>query len=211
MRALILGATGLVGSRVLDLMLRDPEVDTVNILGRRSCGVEHQKIVEYITPLEKMEKYPEAFSVDVIFCCLGTTIKKAGSKDAFYKIDFELPMKAGVEAKRFGVDRFVLVSALGASSSSSIFYNKVKGELEDSLSKLEIENLFTVRPSLIVGKRDEERPAEALAMIGFKLLDPLFFGPLKKYAGSKVVEIAKLMVSLSKDTTFETAIEHSRL
>jgi len=211
MRVLILGATGLVGSRVLDLMLQDSAVETVYLVSRRSCGVEHQKIVECIAPLEKMAKFESAFDVDICFCCLGTTIKKAGSKEAFRKIDYQLPLEAAKLCKSNRVKKFLLVSALGADSESFIFYNRVKGEIEESISNLGIETFYVVRPSLIVGKREESRPGEALAMIGFKLLNPLFLGPIKKYRGSTVEDIAKLMVSLAKDEVSQSAIEFKKL
>ncbi|MBK25552.1 MAG: hypothetical protein CME70_16265 [Halobacteriovorax sp.] len=211
MRVLILGATGLVGSRVLDLMLQDSAVEKVYLVSRRSSGVEHQKIEECIAPLSKMSKFDQAFNVDICFCCLGTTIKKAGSKSAFKEIDYDLPLEAAKLCKLNGVNKFVLISALGADSNSFVFYNKTKGEVEDSISKLGLETFYVVRPSLIVGKREERRPGEALAMIGFKMLDPLFFGPIKKYRGSKVEDIAKLMVSLAKGEDFQTAIEFEKL
>ncbi len=211
MRVLILGATGLVGSRVLDLMLQDSEVETVYLLSRRSCGVEHQKIVECIAPLDQMAKFEEAFHIDICFCCLGTTIKKAGSQKAFKEIDYGLPLTAAKHCSEYGVQNFILVSALGANSSSSVFYNKVKGQVEEEISKLKIENFYVVRPSLILGNRQESRPGEALAMIGFKVLDPLFFGPLKKYRGSKVEDIARLMVCLGKEEECYSTIEYKKL
>lgn len=198
MQVLILGSTGLVGSRLLDLMLQDTKVERIHLISRRSCGIDHQKITEYLTPLDKMEKFETAFSVDACFCCLGTTIKKAGSKKAFEEIDYGLPLMAAKLAKKNNVPSFILVSALGASCDSSFFYNRVKGNLERDLKELRFESLHIVRPSLIIGKRADRRPAEAFAMIGFKLLKPIFKGPLKKYEGSEVADIAKTMVALSK-------------
>jgi uncharacterized protein YbjT (DUF2867 family) len=207
MQVLILGSTGLVGSRLLDLMLQDVKVERIHLISRRSSGIDHQKITEYLAPLDKMEKFENAFSVDVCFCCLGTTIKKAGSKKSFEKIDYGLPLLAGKIAKKNNVPSFVLVSALGASCSSSFFYSRVKGNLERDLKELKFQNLHIVRPSLIIGKRAERRPAEAFAMIGFKLLKPIFKGPLKRFEGSEVLDIAKTMVALSKSQEANFNIE----
>lgn len=207
MQVLILGATGLVGSRLLDLMLQDVKVERIHLISRRSSGIDHQKITEYITPLEKMDQFESAFSVDVCFCSLGTTIKKSGSKSEFEKIDYELPLMAAKLARKNNVPSFIVVSALGASVNSNFFYSRVKGKLEEALKSLKFEKLHIVRPSIIIGKRQERRPAEALAMIGFKLLKPIFMGPLKKYEGSDVLEIAKTMAFLAKSEAPQFNIE----
>ncbi len=211
MQVLILGSTGLVGSRLLDLMLQDTKVERIHLISRRSCGIDHQKIIEYITPLNKMENFEEAFRVDACYCCLGTTIKKAGGKKEFELIDHAFPLKAATLARKNNVPQFVVVSALGATTESSFFYSRVKGNLERDLKKLDLEFLHIVRPSLIIGTRDERRPAEALAMIGFKLFKPLFVGPLKKYEGSEVIEIAKTMVALSRSEETQFNIESSSI
>ncbi|MFT6070342.1 MAG: hypothetical protein ACJAT2_003227 [Bacteriovoracaceae bacterium] len=198
MQVLILGSTGLVGSRLLDLMLQDAKVERIHLISRRSVCIDHQKITEYITPLNKMENFEAAFQVDACYCCLGTTIKKAGGKNEFELIDYGLPLKAAKIARKNNVPSFVVVSALGASKDSSFFYSRVKGKLEQDLKELNFESLHIVRPSLIIGAREERRPLEALAMIGFKVFKPFFVGPLKKYEGSQVMEIAKTMVALSR-------------
>lgn len=207
MQVLILGGTGLVGSRLLDLMLQDTKVERIHLISRRSCGIDHQKITEYITPLSKMKNFETAFSVDACFCCLGTTLKKAGSKKAFEEIDYAMPLLAANLAYKNNIPSFLIVSALGASVNSSFFYSRVKGKLEKDLKELKFKNLHIIRPSLIIGNREERRPAEALAMIGFKLFKPLFVGPLKKYEGSHVLDIAKAMSALFHQGTSEFNIE----
>lgn len=208
MKVLLLGATGLVGSKVLHLLLDDPSINSVNILARRSTEVQNSKLKEFIGPLNEMEKFEEAFKVDVVLCCLGTTIKKAGSKENFKQVDYEFPLVAAKMAKKMGVKSYGVITALGSNTKSPFFYNKVKGEIENALRGLNFENLFIIRPSLIVGDRNESRFAEEIGIAMVKVLNPLFLGPLRKYAGSKVEDIANLMLALTKDSSFDTAIEY---
>jgi uncharacterized protein YbjT (DUF2867 family) len=207
MKVLLLGATGLVGSKVLQLLLEDPEIQKVHVLGRRPCGVEHLKLQEFIGPLDEMEKHPEAFQVQSVLCCLGTTIKKVGTQEKFKQVDYEYPMQAARLAQSAGVDSFGVITALGANAKSRVFYNRVKGELEEELKKLKLKKLFIIRPSIIVGSRQEKRFGEGIGIAIAKIIDPLFIGRLRKYAGSKVEDIAGLMVSLSKGESAKGPIE----
>lgn len=211
MVVLVLGATGLVGSKVMDLLLQDENVQKIHVLGRRSCGIDHPKINEFIGPLSEMAGKSAAFHVDAVYCCLGTTIKTAGSKEAFRAVDYQYPLDAGKIAKECGVETFVVVSALGSKANSKIFYNRVKGEMERDLSQIGLKNLYIVRPSIIIGERNESRPGEAFGIMVAKIMDPLFIGPLRKYAGSKVEEIAGLMHSLVNKKIYNSAIEFEKL
>ncbi len=207
MKILLLGATGLVGNKVLDLLLADPQVSKVNVLSRRPTGNVDPKLEEFIGSLHEMDNSPQAFAVDAVLCCLGTTIKKAGSQEKFKLVDYEFPLQAAQIAKEKGVEKFAVITALGSNADSKIFYNKVKGELERDLIQLGLKNLFIIRPSIIVGERKESRPGEAIGIVAAKLLSPLFIGPLKKYGGSKVSDIAHLMISLVKGDHFASSIE----
>ncbi len=201
MKVLLLGSTGLVGSEVLKLALADPTIEKVHLLARHNSGVESSKIIEFIGPLDEMDKHPEAFSVDAVICCLGTTIKKAGSKAQFKMVDYNYPLAAAKLAKESGVKSYCIVTALGANSKSKVFYNRVKGELERDLKGLAFQRLAIVRPSIIVGVRKERRFGEAVGIFAAKMLSPLFIGPIKKYGGSKVKDIANLVIQLAKDET----------
>jgi uncharacterized protein YbjT (DUF2867 family) len=161
---MLLGATGLVGRECLRLLLADPGVTRIIALTRRPLDDQalwpklHVQIIDF----DRLAEHGELFGVDQIFCALGTTIKKAGSRDAFRRVDFTIPLTAANLGAERGVRHFLLVSALGASAESRIFYNRVKGQLEDALRTLPYPSVTIVRPSLLVGDRDEFRLGEEL-------------------------------------------------
>jgi uncharacterized protein YbjT (DUF2867 family) len=162
---LILGATGLVGTECLRQAIADDRISRITVLTRSPLSVRHHKITEVVAPLEEMEKYPAAFSTDAAVCALGTTIKKAGSQEAFRKVDLEFPLRAAMLAHARGAKHFLLVSALGANTRSSVFYNRVKGETEEAIIKIPFNRITIVRPSLLLGDRKEFRPGERFAQL----------------------------------------------
>ena len=166
--ALLAGATGLIGSQVLKLLLDDPEYHEVKILTRRAIDVSHHKLRTILADVDSLKNVVGELKADTVFCCLGTTMKKAGSKEAFRKIDFTYPLEIASATHRLGAKQFLLVSALGADPSSSIFYNKVKGETEDAIGKLGFTSFHIFRPSLLLGDRNESRPGEDAAKIVYK-------------------------------------------
>jgi uncharacterized protein YbjT (DUF2867 family) len=161
--ALLLGATGLVGRELLDLLLNDDRYSSVAVVARRSTGVRHAKLVEHVLDLEQMESHADVFAADDVFCALGTTIKVAGSQERFRVVDFEMPLRAARLARARGATHYLLVSAQGANPGSRIFYSRVKGELERELGKLGYPSLTIARPALLLGNRTEHRSGEALA------------------------------------------------
>lgn len=163
MRALLLGATGLVGRELLAQLLADDRYASVTVVGRRSTNVRHAKLVEHVLDLEQMESYPEAFAADDVFCALGTTIRVAGSQERFRAVDYELPLRAARLARERGAAHYLLVSSVGADPHSRIFYARVKGELEQALVKLGFPSLTIARPATLLGDRTEHRRGEALA------------------------------------------------
>ncbi|HYI12551.1 MAG TPA: oxidoreductase [Thermoanaerobaculia bacterium] len=162
-RALLLGATGLVGSELLRLLLDDPGFGPIRVLARRSTGVAHPKLEEHLLDLDRMNEHPELFAVDTIFCALGTTIKIAGSQDAFRRVDHDYPIAAAKLGLAQGARHYLLVSSLGANANSRIFYNRVKGEVERDLSALPYPSITIARPSLLLGPRTEFRLGERVA------------------------------------------------
>lgn len=162
---MLLGATGLVGRECLRLLLADPGVTRIVALTRRPLDDQaawpklHVEVVDF----EQLALRGELFGVDQIFCALGTTIKKAGSRDAFRRVDFTYPLTAAKLGAERGARHFLLVSSLGASAESRFFYNRVKGQLEDALRTLPYPSVTIVRPSLLVGTREEFRLGEELA------------------------------------------------
>ena len=127
--ALLVGATGLVGGFVLEQLLEDAYYDSVVVLSRKSLQLQHAKLKEVLVNFDQLENYTNDIKADVVFCCLGTTIKAAGSQEAFKKVDFEYPLRVAEIAKQNGASAFLIVTALGAAKSSIIFYNRVKGEV----------------------------------------------------------------------------------
>lgn len=196
--ALLAGATGLVGGFVLDQLLQDPTYDSVIVLTRKSLGNNHPKLKEVIVNFDQLENYTNDITADVVFCCLGTTIKTAGSQEAFKKVDYEYPLRLAEIAKQNGSKTYLLISALGSSKSSIIFYNRVKGEVEEAIGRLNFEAFHILQPSLIIGERKENRMGEGIAQKLSPVYDALMFGPLTKYKSIKAEQIAKAMTHFSK-------------
>ncbi|MEP9320676.1 oxidoreductase [Pseudomonas sp. LABIM340] len=158
---LLAGATGLTGEHLLDRMLNEPTVKRVIAPARRKLA-EHPRLDNPIGPLAEL--IPHLLQpVDTVFCCLGTTLKEAGSEEAFRSVDFDLPLALGERGLALGARHYIVVSALGADSKSSIFYSRTKGELEDALRQQGWQQLTIARPSLLLGQREEIRLAELLA------------------------------------------------
>lgn len=207
MRVMLLGATGLTGGKVLQGLLGREEVTQVVALVRHKLPTLHDKLAQHEVDFDRLEDHAELFDVDVIICCLGTTIKKAGSQDQFRKVDLGYPMKAGELGRSRGVRAFILMSAIGASSSSTIFYNRVKGELEDALRDLDYPYLSIYHPSLLLGDRKEQRTAEALGIKAMPLVNHLLIGPLDKYRGIEAQTVASAMVNEACHLAAEPAAE----
>ena len=172
--ALIAGATGLVGQEILQLLLADERYSLVHTVGRRAPGIQHSKLMAHISASLTDWTSP---AVDDVFIALGTTIKVAGSKAAFKAVDGDAVVALVRAARTAGASRLAVVSAMGASPTSSVFYNQVKGEMENAVSQLGFDVLVIARPSLLAGRRDAlgqpERIAEKLSLVAFKWLKPL--------------------------------------
>lgn len=167
------GATGLVGRAILERLLADTSVAAVHALGRREPGVTHPKLIPHVVDFAALPPLP---SLDEVYLALGTTIKTAGSQAAFRAVDFDANLAVARATLAAGARRAGLVSAMGADAKSRIFYNRVKGEIEETLAQLTFEALVIARPSLLVGDRvalgQSARPAERAATAMSKLLDP---------------------------------------
>lgn len=162
-RVLLVGATGVVGTECLRQLAADDSVALVRALVRRPLADAPAKVEVVVTDMRTIESHPEFFAVDQVVCALGTTIKVAGSPAAFRAVDYELPLRVAQLARAQGATHFLLVSALGASTASGVFYNRVKGELEDALGALGFRSLTIARPSLLLGDRAEFRLGERIA------------------------------------------------
>lgn len=197
--AIIAGATGLVGSHLLNLLLNSDYYEKVYVLSRRKMDLEHPKAEELVIDFDSLPYAQVLPKADDVYCCLGTTMKKAGSKDAFRKVDQTYPYEIARQALDKGASEYFLVSAMGANDSSYIFYNRVKGEAEQSISKLSAYKKVAIyRPSLILGDRKEERTGEKIAMKLMRFLKPLMIGPLRKYRPIHARTIANGMFNTAR-------------
>jgi uncharacterized protein YbjT (DUF2867 family) len=190
--ALIIGATGLVGSKIVRRLNDSKFYSRVILLVRRKSDFNHLKFEERLIDFDNID--PESIKGDDVFCAIGTTIKKAGSKENQYKIDCEYPYNIAHIAKQNGTKQFILVSSIGADYNSNNFYLRTKGELEKKISELNFETFIILRPSIILGKRNEFRLGETIGVFFINLFSPLFFGSLKKYKGVRASAIASRMV-----------------
>lgn len=193
--ALIAGASGLVGSNLLKLLLSSNEYQKVISVGRRNVEMEDPKLEQYIVPFEDLRNLD--FQIDVVFCCLGTTIKKAGTKEAFRRVDFEFPKLLAQYSLSKGAQAFHIVTAMGADSNSSIFYNSVKGEIEDVLKSTLLPQIEIYRPSLLLGERSEQRFMEGVGQVLMKLTGFLFIGKLRNYKAIDASAVARYMYQQS--------------
>lgn len=202
-RAIIAGATGLVGGELVKLLLGTREYEGITVLVRRRLNVAHPRLTQLVIDYDKLGEMPtELFAEADVYCALGTTMKKAGSKESFERVDYHYPMELGKLAKRAGAAKYLLVSSTGADADSKFFYTRVKGRLERDLQSLSLRSLHLFRPSLILGDRGEFRLGESLAAKLSAWLPFLFSGPLGKYKPVQAEAIAGAMAAaaLAKGT-----------
>ncbi len=201
----IAGASGLVGSHLLDSLLADPACARVVSVGRRRLSREHEKLTQIIGDLGELDAVSLG-PVDALFCCLGTTIKAAGSRANFRLVDYHYPMRFATAGLQAGARHFLLVSAIGASSRSSAFYARVKGDLEHDLRHLGYPVLAIFRPSLLLGARTEHRAGERIAQAILPPLNPLLFGPLSRYRAIQAATVARAMVACNHQSDLGTRV-----
>lgn len=192
--ALVIGATGLTGSLLLELLLESSAYHIVHVYARRSLGVQHPKLQEHLIDFDQ---YQGTVQADTIFCCLGTTIKKVKTKEAFKKVDLEYPIKFAQLQFGAGTKKMMVISAMGASADSSFFYSRVKAEMEARLATIGFEQLTIFRPALITGNRIEHRSGEKIAAMINGWINPLLVGSLRKYRSIPAIKIAQSMLTHS--------------
>lgn len=196
--ALIIGSTGLIGSQLLQLLLESDHYSQVITFVKRDAGIEHPKLRQHIIDFDKPESYNDLVKGDDFFCTIGTTIKKAGSKEAFRKVDFEYPQQFAKIAIENKVKQFLLISSLGADATSSNFYLKTKGEIEVFLKASNFEKVSILRPSLLLGNRAEFRLGEKIGAFVMKSFSFLFIGNLKKYKPIESKSVAKALFAIAQ-------------
>jgi uncharacterized protein YbjT (DUF2867 family) len=192
--ALIAGASGLVGSYCLRLLLQSSRYAKVIAIGRNALPMQHPKLEQLVVDFNRLDNYRHSLIADDIYCCLGTTIKQAGSKENFYQVDFTFVRKLAVITAANFASQFLVVTALGANPASPIFYNRVKGQLEEAIKPLPFLAVHIFQPSLLLGPRNQKRMGEQTAQLLLPRLSFLLWGPLKKYRPVHAEMVARAML-----------------
>lgn len=192
--AVIAGATGLVGNEVVNQALQNSRYDKVIALTRRSWKKEHPKFTNLIVDFDNLKHALEGLRPDDVFCCLGTTMAKAGSKEKFFKVDFTYPLALAKATIALGATQYMLVSALGANKDSFVFYNRVKGQVEEAISAEPFSAVHIFRPSLLVGPRPEKRSGEEAAKKAWKIFGFLISA---KYKPVEAETVARTMIAMA--------------
>lgn len=204
--AILAGTTGLIGAQVLELLLNEGRYDRVVALSRKPLGTNHPKLTNLVLNFDQLENYDSALKGDDVYCCLGTTMKQAGSKEAFQKVDFHYPVSLAAITARQGAQQFLLVTALGANAHSTIFYNRVKGEVEQAIGKIGFNALHIFHPSMLIGPRTEQRAGEKTAQQAMQWMG--FLIP-KKYKAIDSGRVARAMVAVARQDRKGTFVYES--
>lgn len=200
-KAIIAGASGLIGSKLLTITLNHAYYDQVLILVRKELPIEHKKLIQLVIDFDKLDDHAMAITGHAIFWCIGSTRKKTPDLAVYRRIDHDYPIKLAQLAKQNSVSQYHLVSAIGANSKSSNFYTKMKGETEEDLQRVGLKCLHIYEPSLLSGSRKESRPLERVFAGLMKVINPILIGRLKKYRSipAQTVALAMYNESLKND------------
>jgi len=190
--ALMAGATGLVGSQLLPLLLASERYSRVVVIGRKALAITHPKLENHTINFDNLAAHEVLLRSDDVYCCLGTTMKQAGSREAFRKVDYEYPLALAQITSKLGATQYSLISAMGANRDSSFFYNRVKAEAEDAISAIAFASIHFYRPSLLLGPRKEQRFGE---IIGGLMSRIFFFLMPKRYRAIPSIKVARAMLS----------------
>ena len=196
--AVIIGSTGLIGSQLVNLLLESSQYEKVIVFVKRDSGISNPKFIQHIIDFDNPTTYKDLVTGDDFFCTIGTTIKTAGSKQAFRKVDFEYPTLFAEMALKNNVKQFLIISSLGATESTGNFYLKTKGEAENFLSIMNFKSVSILRPSLLLGERKEFRLGEKIASFLMKLFGFVFIGNLKKYKPIESKNVAKALFEIAQ-------------
>jgi len=204
--AIILGASGLTGSILLEKLINDDSYESIKLFSRKKIEGLPKKVQQFIGDILELENFKANFKANEVFCCIGTTAKKTPNKETYKRIDFGIPVTAAKLSKLNNIPTFIVVSAMGANAKSSVFYNRTKGEMEQEVFQQNILNTYILRPSIIGGNRKENRLLEKIGLVIFKIIQPLFIGKLKQYKIIKAEEIAQAMLNLANSKTSKEKI-----
>jgi len=197
--ATVIGATGLIGGNLVDLLQQDSSVETVRVVVRRPVQFSHSKVEVKLVNFSDPESFKLAIDgSDAVYCAVGTTQKKVkGDKEAYRKVDYDIPLHAARFCAETGCQKFLLVSSVGADSKSNNFYLKLKGEVEDDIKLLPIPMIAIFRPSILLGNRNETRPGEKIGQVVMQAFSFLLTGSWRKYKPIHAREVALAMIKAS--------------
>lgn len=196
--AILLGATGLTGRLLLGRLVADESYSSIKLFSRRASGNGSPKIKEFIGDVLQLEKFKNDFTADELFICIGTTSSKTKDRSVYKAVDFGIPVTAAKLASENSIPTFLVMSSLGANARSKIFYSRTKGEMEQAVLSQHIPNTYILRPSLIMGERDQMRIGESVGAFLLKITSVFLVGRLRKYRAIKADCIASAMVTLAK-------------
>ncbi|MBC7447099.1 MAG: NAD-dependent epimerase/dehydratase family protein [Hymenobacteraceae bacterium] len=197
--ALIVGASGLIGQHCLTLLLAaDDRYERVISIGRRTLQLAHPRLEQRVVDFDKLEKEQLRLIADDVFCCLGTTIRQAGSEAAFYKVDYSYVVTLAAVLSANFASQFLVMSALGADADSRVFYNRVKGEMEAAVKQTKFRAIHFFQPSLLLGSRPAPRLGERIAAVVLRVVGPLLVGPLRPYRAIRASVVAQAMLDAAR-------------
>jgi uncharacterized protein YbjT (DUF2867 family) len=196
-KAIIAGASGLIGGHLLEFLLQSPAYKEVVVLVRKELPITNPKLKQLVVNFDQPESYAPEITGHAIFCCLGSTKKKTPDLSIYRKIDHDYTLQLAHLALKQRVKQYHLVSALGANKASSNFYSKMKGETEEDIMSIGLKCLHIYRPSLLTGDRKEKRPMERFASALFRIIDPFLLGGLRKYRSIQASTVARAMYKQS--------------
>jgi uncharacterized protein YbjT (DUF2867 family) len=195
--ALIVGASGLVGKACLYQLLEQDAYSRITALVRKPLAVKHPRLHQVVVNFDHLEESRSEVVGDDVFCCLGTTIRVAGSQENFRKVDCEYPLAVATIAFENGASQFLVISSMGADPSSAFFYNRVKGELEKALKTLAYSSVHIFRPSLLLGNRKAFRIGEQVGKVVMRVAGIFLLGPLRKFKAIQDITVAKAMIKVA--------------
>jgi uncharacterized protein YbjT (DUF2867 family) len=210
MTVLIFGATGLIGEQLLGLCLANPKINLVKVVVRKELSIKHAKLKQYVGTYESFDKYADGLQANVVFNCLGTTLKVAGSKEAQYQIDALYPIKAANVAKNYGAKTMVSVSSVGTTPGNN-FYLNTKADMEAGVQKAFGYKAYFMRPSFLQGKRKEFRLGEKIGIFLMLGLNYILLGSLAKWKMIDSALVAKAMLQIAFQEPSQTVFEYSNI
>ncbi len=209
---LLIGASGLIGSELVQLLLRDDKIKSVKVFVRKTLAITDQKLREILVDFEHLEDFKHEFQGDALFCCIGTTRKKTPDLADYKAIDYGIVLAAATLARSNQVPQVHLVSAIGAAVSSKIFYNRLKGEIEKDVLQLNFPTTVIYQPAMLLGKRSESRPAEFIAQKLMPFFDVFLLGKTRKYHSIEAKKVAESMLdNLHKPQKGATVLQYEKM